>query len=94
MAGTNGRGGGERRRVVITGMGAITPLGQDIESFWQGLAAGRSGIDWMTLADTTNYPTKVAGEVKDWRPEQLIDRKEARRMALSLIHISEPTRPY
>ena len=81
MAGTNGRGGGERRRVVITGMGAITPLGQDIESFWQGLAAGRSGIDWMTLADTTNYPTKVAGEVKDWRPEQLIDRKEARRMA-------------
>ncbi|HZU75697.1 MAG TPA: beta-ketoacyl-ACP synthase II [Dehalococcoidia bacterium] len=81
MAATNGRRSDGRRRVVITGMGAITPLGQDVESFWEGLAAGRSGIDWMTLADTTNYPVKVAGEVKDWQPERLLDRKEARRMA-------------
>jgi 3-oxoacyl-[acyl-carrier-protein] synthase II len=70
-----------RRRVVITGMGAITPLGEDVETFWQALVAGRSGVDYMTLADTTNYPTKIAGEVKDWQPERYIDRREARRMA-------------
>jgi 3-oxoacyl-[acyl-carrier-protein] synthase II len=75
----SGRNG--RRRVVITGMGAITPLGQDVESFWRALLEGRSGIDWMTLADMTNYPCKIAGEVKDWQPERFIDRKEARRMA-------------
>jgi 3-oxoacyl-[acyl-carrier-protein] synthase II len=72
---------GGRRRVVITGMGAITPLGLDVESSWDGMRAGRSGIGWLTLADTTNYPTKVAGEVRDWQPERFIDRKEARRMA-------------
>jgi 3-oxoacyl-[acyl-carrier-protein] synthase II len=72
---------GGRRRVVITGMGAITPLGLDVESSWDGMRAGRSGIGWLTLADTTNYPTKVAAEVRDWQPERFIDRKEARRMA-------------
>ncbi len=80
MTATNGHAPG-RRRVVITGMGAITPLGEDVETFWQALAAGRSGVDYMTLADTTNYPTKVAGEVKDWQPERHIERREARRMA-------------
>ncbi len=69
------------QRIVITGIGAITSLGQDVDTYWQGLSEGRSGIDWMTLADTTNYPCKVAGEVKDWQPERFIDRKEARRMA-------------
>ena len=70
-----------RRRVVITGMGAITPLGQDIASSWDGMRSGRSGVRYMTLADTTNYPTKMAAEVPDWQPEAYIDRKEARRMA-------------
>ena len=69
------------QRVVITGMGAITPLGQSVESFWEGLVAGRSGVGPMTLCDTTGYPTKIAAEVKDWNPEAFIDRKEARRMA-------------
>jgi 3-oxoacyl-[acyl-carrier-protein] synthase II len=72
---------GERRRVVITGMGAITPLGLDIASSWEAMRRGRSGVRYMTLADTTNYPTKVAAEVVDWQPEAFIDRKEARRMA-------------
>jgi len=62
-------------------MGAITPLGEEVETFWQALVAGRSGIDYMTLADTTNYPTKLAGEVKEWQPERYIERREARRMA-------------
>ena len=69
------------QRVVITGMGAITPLGQDVASFWEALVAGRSGIGPMTLCDTTDYPTKIAAEVKDWNPERFIERREARRMA-------------
>ena len=76
MAITNGRA-----RVVITGAGAITPLGLTVEEFWKNLVAGRSGIAPMTLCDTSDYPTKIAAEVKDWRPEEFLDRKEARRMA-------------
>lgn len=68
-------------RVVITGMGAITPLGQSVDQFWDNLVAGRSGIAPMTLCDTTGYPCKVSGEVKEWKPELFMDRKEARRMA-------------
>ena len=69
------------RRVVITGMGAITPLGLNVEDFWQGLIEGRSGIDWITVVDTEHYPAKVAGEVRGFDPEQFLGRKEARRMA-------------
>src|SRR3990170_7321729 len=70
-----------RRRVVITGMGAVTPLGLNVEDFWQGLVEGRSGVDWVQAVDTTGYPVKVAGEVRGFDPEQYIDRKDARRMA-------------
>src|SRR5688572_11625283 len=69
------------RRVVITGMGALTPLGNDVESFWQGCVEGRSGIGLITLMDSTNYAVKVDGEVKNFDPEDFMDRKEARRMA-------------
>ena len=68
-----------RRRVVITGMGAVTPLGLNVEDFWQGLVEGRSGVDWVTAVDTANYPVKVSGEVRGFDPEQYIDRKDARR---------------
>ncbi|MGI8550746.1 MAG: beta-ketoacyl-ACP synthase II [Dehalococcoidia bacterium] len=71
----------QRTRVVITGVGAITPLGQSVDEFWGNCVAGRSGIGPMTLCDTTGYPTKIAAEVKDWRPEAVLDRREARRMA-------------
>jgi 3-oxoacyl-[acyl-carrier-protein] synthase II len=70
-----------RTRVVITGAGAITPLGQTVDEYWANLVAGRSGVAPMTLCDTSGYPTKIAAEVKDWRPEEVLDRKEARRMA-------------
>ena len=70
-----------RRRVVITGMGAVTPLGLNVEDFWQGLVEGRSGVDWVQAVDTTGYPVKVAGEVRGFDPEQYMERKEARRMA-------------
>ncbi|MER3420889.1 MAG: beta-ketoacyl-[acyl-carrier-protein] synthase II, partial [Chloroflexota bacterium] len=70
-----------RRRVVITGMGVISCLGQTVAEFWENLVAGRSGIGHITLCDTTGYPTTIAGEVKDWDPEAYIERREARRMA-------------
>jgi 3-oxoacyl-[acyl-carrier-protein] synthase II len=69
------------RKVVITGMGALTPLGNSVDEFWQGCVEGRSGISWITLFDNSAYPVKVDGEVRDFDPTQYMDRKEARRMA-------------
>ncbi len=69
-------------RVVVTGLGLISPLGHDIQEFWQNLVAGKSGIDLITKFDTTNFDTKFGGEIKDFQPENYIDRKEARRMDL------------
>jgi 3-oxoacyl-[acyl-carrier-protein] synthase II len=66
---------------VITGMGALTPLGNSVDEFWQGCVEGRSGLGWITLCDTTNYPVKVDGEVRNFDPQDFMDRKEARRMA-------------
>jgi len=77
------------RRVVVTGVGAITPLGQTPEAFWKNLAAGKSGIGPMTLCDPTGYPCRIAGEVRDFDPEQYINSKEARRMArFSLLAVA------
>ncbi|MBI4202973.1 MAG: beta-ketoacyl-ACP synthase II [Chloroflexi bacterium] len=70
-----------RRRVVVTGMGAVTPLGTSVEAFWQGLVAGRSGIGPMTLCDPSAYPCRISGEVSNWDPGQFINIREARRMA-------------
>jgi 3-oxoacyl-[acyl-carrier-protein] synthase II len=71
----------KNRRVVITGMGALTPLGNSVQEFWQGCVEGRSGIDWITLFDNSNYPVKVDGEIRNFDPTEYMDRKEARRMA-------------
>jgi len=70
-----------RTRVVITGLGAITPVGQSVGEFWDNAVNGRSGVDYMTLADTSQFGCKVAGEVKNWEPKQFIEHKAARRMA-------------
>jgi 3-oxoacyl-[acyl-carrier-protein] synthase II len=69
----------ERKRIVVTGMGAITPLGNSVESFWEGLLAGRSGIGPVTAFDTADYPCKVGGEVEDFSIEDWMDPKEAKR---------------
>ncbi|RME45298.1 MAG: hypothetical protein D6791_11125, partial [Chloroflexi bacterium] len=53
------------RRVVVTGMGAITAVGHSVQETWRNLLAGQSGIDWVTLFDASPYPTRIAGEVKD-----------------------------
>ncbi|MBI4219199.1 MAG: beta-ketoacyl-ACP synthase II [Chloroflexi bacterium] len=68
-------------RVVVTGIGALSPLGNSVAEFWDGLKAGRSGIAPLTLADTTDFPTKIGGEVRGYDPTACMDRKEARRMA-------------
>lgn len=68
------------RRVVITGLGAITPVGNDVEQYWEAIKAGKNGIGPITLFDASNHSTRIAGEVKDFDPTRYIDAKEARRM--------------
>jgi len=70
------------RNVVITGLGAVTPIGNTAPVFWQGLLAGRSGIAPITRFDASRLPTRIAGEVKDFKPEPFMDPKEARRTDL------------
>src|SRR3954463_11389551 len=69
-----------RRRVVVTGLGAVTPLGLDVESTWSSLLAGESGAAEITQFDHADYPVHFACEVKDFDPTEWIDRKQARRM--------------
>ena len=72
---------GVRRRVVVTGIGVLTAVGQSVSEMWENMLAGRSGIDYVTLFDASPYPTRIAAEVKNWDPSRYIPRKEARRMA-------------
>ncbi len=69
-----------RRRVVITGLGAITPIGNDVRTYWQALLAGRSGIAPVTQFDTTDYKVHFAGEIKNYEPEKVMSAKDVRRM--------------
>jgi 3-oxoacyl-[acyl-carrier-protein] synthase II len=68
-----------RRRVVVTGLGLVSPVGIGVEPSWQSLVAGRSGIGPITLFDASTYPTRIAGEVKNFEPGDFMDKKEARR---------------
>jgi 3-oxoacyl-[acyl-carrier-protein] synthase II len=70
----------ERRRVAVTGLGAVTPLGEDVGSTWEGMLAGRSGIGPITLFDSDGYRTRIAGEVSGWEPEKHFDKREVRRL--------------
>lgn len=70
-----------RKRVVITGMGAVTPLGKSVGEFWEGLVSGRSGVGPITLCDPSPYPCQIAGEVPNFDPGEYINPKEARRLA-------------
>ena len=69
------------KRVVITGLGAITPLGTTVNDFWDKLINGISGIGPMTLCDASNYSCRVAGEIKHFDPTNFIDAKDSKRMA-------------
>ena len=68
------------KRVVITGLGAITPVGNTAAEFWQSLTNGVSGIGPITRFDASDFTTRIAGEVKGFEPTQFIDKKEAKRM--------------
>jgi 3-oxoacyl-[acyl-carrier-protein] synthase II len=70
---------GAKNKVVITGIGAITPLGHDIESNWSALVAGKSGVGPITRFDATKFATRIAAEVKDFDPTKVMDRKDAKR---------------
>jgi 3-oxoacyl-[acyl-carrier-protein] synthase II len=70
----------DKRRVVITGVGMITPLGIGVEQSWNGLLAGRSGIKKITQFDAANFPTRIAGEVAGFNPEEYIEPKEIKKM--------------
>ena len=69
-----------KRRVVVTGLGAVTPIGNDVESFWNGLKEKKVGIAPITAFDTTEYKAKLAAEVKDFDPKACMDPKTAKRM--------------
>ena len=71
----------EEQRVVVTGMGVVTPLGIGLDTFWQGLAAGRSGVGPITLCDPGDSPSRIAGEVNDFDPLRYFDAKEVRRLS-------------
>jgi 3-oxoacyl-[acyl-carrier-protein] synthase II len=68
------------RRVVVTGLGALTPIGNTADEFWSALLQGRSGVGPITRFDTTDYPTRIAGEIKNFDPLTFVDKKEARRL--------------
>jgi 3-oxoacyl-[acyl-carrier-protein] synthase II len=80
------------RRVVVTGLGLVTPLGTGVEKNWQALMAGRSGIGPITRFDTSDFPTRIAGEVRDSEPLDWIDKRDIRKMDLFIQYAVQPSR--
>lgn len=70
----------QQHRVVVTGMGVVTSLGKDVETFWNSLLAGKSGVSKIESFDVSEYPTQIAAEIHDFNPEDYVERKEARKM--------------
>ena len=70
----------ELKRVVVTGLGALTPIGNTVDAFWEGLAAGKSGCAPITRFDAEKFKTRFACELKDLKVEDFINNKEARKM--------------
>ena len=69
-----------KRRVVVTGLGAVTPIGNNVEDFWAGIREGKVGIGPITKFDTTDYKVKIAAEVKDFNAKVHMDPRAERRM--------------
>ncbi|MEA1910339.1 MAG: beta-ketoacyl synthase N-terminal-like domain-containing protein, partial [Spirochaetota bacterium] len=70
-----------KRRVVVTGMGTINPLSHNVEDLWSAIKSGKSGVGPITQFDPAEFPSKIAGEVKDFNPSDFIDSKDHRKMA-------------
>src|ERR687891_816386 len=73
------------RRVVVTGLGAVTPIGNDVESTWSSALAGRSGVDFIRAFDPSGFPVRVAAEVKDFDPTSVVSAKDARKLDRNVI---------
>jgi 3-oxoacyl-[acyl-carrier-protein] synthase II len=73
------------RRVAITGIGAVTPLGHDAKTTWEALLEGRSGVDYIQAFDATDFPVKIAGEVKDWDSTKIVPAKKARNLDRAVV---------
>jgi 3-oxoacyl-[acyl-carrier-protein] synthase II len=73
------------RRVVVTGLGAVTSLGLDAQSTWEGAVSGRSGVDWIQSFDASEFPVRIASEVKGFEPESVVGPKEARRLERNVV---------
>src|SRR5205809_7681525 len=73
------------RRVAVTGLGAVTPLGNTAPETWHAAVAGESGIDWIRAFDASEYPVRVAAEVKDFDPTGLASPKELRRLDRNVV---------
>ncbi|HEU5491702.1 MAG TPA: beta-ketoacyl-ACP synthase II [Gaiellaceae bacterium] len=73
------------RRVVVTGLGAVTPLGLDAQSTWDAAASGRSGVDWIQSFDASDFPVRIASEVKGFEPEAVVGPKDARRLERNVV---------
>lgn len=80
------------RRVVVTGMGIVSPCGNNLQDNWNNITNGVSGIDRITRFDITDFPAKIAGEVKDLNPEDYVDKKDAKRYDLFLIYAIAATK--
>jgi 3-oxoacyl-[acyl-carrier-protein] synthase II len=72
-------------RVVVTGLGAVTPIGNDVESTWRAALEGRSGVDWIASFDPSDYPVRIAAEVKEFEPTSVVSPKEARKLDRNVL---------
>src|SRR2546421_10237790 len=73
------------RRVAVTGLGAVTPVGNDAPSTWRAALAGESGVDWIRSFDPTGFPVRVAAEVKDFDPTSVASPKEVRKLDRNVL---------
>src|SRR5262245_184893 len=73
------------KRVAVTGIGAVTPLGLDARSTWRAAVAGESGVDWITAFDASEYPVRIAAEVKGFDPSSVASPKEARKLDRNVL---------
>ncbi|MEO5953781.1 MAG: beta-ketoacyl synthase N-terminal-like domain-containing protein, partial [Chloroflexia bacterium] len=73
-------GNGERRRIVITGMGAVSPIGNSVDATWQAAMEGKSGAELVTKIDISKFDSKIACEIKNFNPEEYIPARDVRRM--------------
>ena len=82
----------EKKRVVVTGLGALTPLGNTVDTYWDNLLAGKSGADYITKFDASLFKTQFACEVKGFDPLDIMDRKEVRKLDLFSVYAMATTK--